>query len=118
MELQGSTMKAQIPAASSSCPSAVLGYPIPDLVQLLPPVGLVLSPQWELGSGLLTQSISQLEKKHFAAFLPAPPLGSSMERSDQGQILEGAGQLHPGAQLLAEPPYQAEGRIGPRSFVI
>lgn len=64
------------------------------------------------------QSISQLGKKHFAAFLPPPPLGGSMERSDHGQILESAGQLQPGAQLLAEPPCQAEGRIGPMSFIM
>lgn len=50
MDLQGSSMKAQMPSASSPCPSAVLGYPIPDLAQLLPPTGLGLSPQ--MGAGL------------------------------------------------------------------
>lgn len=43
-------MKAQMPAAGIPCPSTVLGYPVPDLVQLLPPVELGLSPQ--VGSGL------------------------------------------------------------------
>lgn len=50
------------------------------------------------------QDISQLGKKHSAAFLPPPPLSSSTEHSDQGWILEGARQLQPGAQLLAELP--------------
>lgn len=41
-----------------------------------------------------------------------------MDHSDQGWILEGAGQLQPGAQLLAEPPCRAKGWIGTLSFII
>lgn len=39
------------------------------------------------------QSITQLGKKHFAAFLLPPPLSSGTEHRDQGQILEGTGQM-------------------------
>lgn len=64
------------------------------------------------------QNISQLGKKHSAAFLLPPPLSSSTDCSDQGWILEGAEQLQPGAQLLAEPLCQAKSWIGTLSFII
>jgi len=56
-------MRAQMTAASIPSPSAVLGYPIPGLAQLLPSTGLSLSPQ--IGAGLC------LTEAEHAAHLPA-----------------------------------------------
>lgn len=107
-------MKVLVPAASGFCPLAVLRYLLPYLVQLGPPMGFGLSLQ--MGAGLWLTETEHAEhhpawQKAFCSLSPASTPqqwhGAQGPRPDPGRYWADV----PGAQLFAELPCQAEGRI-------